>query len=861
MKKIALGMFLAILLFALPQTVSTSPGSEGAYVFLGWWGYDNYGFTGWHDPGTGTVGASGSGDGQFNMPRSAAVDSDGNVYVADTSNNRIQKFSSSGSFITKWGSYGSGDGQFRSPWGVCVDSDNNVYVADTSNHRIQKFDSNGGFFGWIGLDNEYNTGWHDPGTETYGLFGTGDGQFWLPYDVAVDSDGNIYVADTYSHRIQKFDSSGLFLGWWGYDNYGLTGWHNPESGTIGDDGSGDGQFKYPRGIVVDSDGNVYVADTSNHRIQKFDSFGDLLGWWGYDSLGLTGWHDPGTGTIGASGSGDGQFRSPWGVSVDSDGNVYVADMQNYRFQKFDSSGGLFGWWGYDNLGLTGWHLPGTGAYGNFNIEDGQFWLPYDVTVDLDDNVFVVDTFNRRIQKFDLVPPLEVTSPNGGEILLANTTHDITWETGVGNDYVKIEFSHNNGTDWEEVEASTENDGLYEGWTVPCNLSAECLIRITGLNDLIPDVSDDIFSIESSTPPVITLIGLPEIILECGIGTYEEPGATAEDGCGNDVPVVIKGDAVDTMSCDIYIITYDAIDLSGQAATQVTRTVIVRDTTPPNPDVDPLPTLEGECSVEITTAPTATDSCVGAIEGTTNGTLPITFTEKGPHTVTWIYDDGNGNTTEQIQTVNVIDVTPPVPDVDPLPILEGECSVEITTAPTATDNCVEGQIIGITEGTLPITFTEQGTHTVIWKYNDGNGNITEQTQTVKVEDVTPPTIHLSDSTCVDISKYKIANMLTVSASDNCASDVELVIDKVKILNKGGRRVWGRGIHRVVGNDIYVFPNGRDWSIVVTVTASDSNGNTTTDSISKPLQQCNRWSAKMARLIRLIYMLLWKWHRCW
>jgi hypothetical protein len=934
MKKIALSLFLAIFVFALPQTVSTSPGSEGSYVFELKWG------------------SSGSGDGLFNMPRSVAVDSSGNVYVADTSNHRIQKFDSVVGFIgwigrdnlgtTGWhnpgtgtrGVFGTGDGQFWSPWGVAVDLDNNVYVADTTNQRIQKFDSDGGFLGWIGLDNKGDTGWHPPGTGTYGMVGLGDGEFYNPYDVAVDLAGYIYVVDTYSHRIQKFDSDGGFLGWIGLDNFGFTGWHNPETGTRGVSGSGDGQFYQPRGVAVDSEGNVYVADASNHRIQKFDSFGVFLGWWGRDNGGNTGWHNPGSGTVGAYGTGDGQFRYPWGVGVDLDDDIYVADTQNQRFQKFDSSGALLGWWGMDNGYFTGWHPPGTGAYGILGTDDGEFWLPYDVAVDLDGNVYVVDSFNRRIQKFDFVPPLGVKSPNSGEIWLTNTIHDITWETGVGNDYVKIEFSDNNGTDWEEIVASTENDGLYEDWYVPCNLSAECLVRITGLDDLLSDVSDDVFSIESSTPPVITLIGLPEIVLECGIDTYEEPGADAEDGCSNDVPVVIKGDEVDTMTCGIYVITYDAIDLSGQAATQEIRTVIVRDTIPPDPDMDPLPTVSGECSVTVTTTPTATDNCAGVITGTTtdpisyskkgtytvlwtyddlNGNittqtqtvtvddktlpvpdladlpdvkgecsaaimtaptatdncagiitgtttkeLPIVFNEQGTHTVTWIYDDGNENTTTQTQTVIVEDITPPVPDAETLPTVEGECSAKITTAPTAKDNCA-GIITGTT--TDPLEYTKSGTYTVTWVYDDGNGNTATQTQTVKVEDITPPTIQLSDSTCVNINKWKIANMLTVSASDNCSSDVELALDKVKILNKHGRQVWGRGIYSVVGNDIYVFPNGRDWSIVVTVTASDSNGNTKTESLSKPLLQCNRWSAKMARLIRLLYILIWKWHRCW
>ena len=923
MKRVTLCGILILLVLTLPQFVSTAPGSGGAYVFKLKWG------------------SSGSGNGQFNMPRGAAIDSDGNVYVADTSNHRIQKFGSSGNHLATWGSYGYGDGQFRTPWGLAVDSDGNIYVADTSNNRIQKLDSSGVMLGWWGLDNSYVTGWHDPGSGKIGYSGTGDGELWLPYDVTVDSEGNVYVVDSFNHRIQKFDSDGGFLGWVGRDYLGCSGWHNTGTGTRGFLGSGDGQFNWPRGIAVDLDGNVYVADTNNQRIQKYDSFGVFLGWLGFGNDGNTGWHNPGPDTRGVSGTGDGQFRSPWGVDVDSNGNVFVADTSNQRYQKFDSDGVFLGWWGFDYSNFTGWHPPGTLEIGRVGTGDGQFYNPYDVAVDLDDNVFVVDTFMRRIQKFDLVPPLGVKSPNGEEILIANTAREITWEPGVGNDFVSIEFSVDNGTNWEDIVVSTENDGSYD-WTVPCNLSAECLMLISGLDDGFFDESDDVFSIESDTPPVITLNGLLEIVLECGIDLYEEPGATAEDGCGDDVHVDIGGDWVDTMTCDEYFITYDAIDASGQVADPKIRSVIVHDTTPPDPDVKPLLPVSGECSVEIsiiptatdicsgsitgtpsapiiptgqgtyictklgahtitwtyddgngnfatqtqtvtvedtvppdpdvkplpsilgecsatvTTAPTATDNCAGSILGTMSEELPLVFTEQGTHTVTWIYDDGNENITTQIQTITLEDKTPPVPDETTLPDLEGECSVTITTAPTATDNCA-GSITGTTTDSL--SYSKKGTYTVLWTYTDENENTTTQTQTVTVEDVTPPTIHLSDSTCVDVKKWVQANMLTVSATDNCSSDVEVIIDKVKILNRGGRRVWGRGVYKIIGNDIYIYPKGRDWSVRVTVTAADESGNTTTESISKPLLKCNRWSGKMARLIRLLYILMWKMHRCW
>jgi DNA-binding beta-propeller fold protein YncE len=206
-------------------------------------------------------------------PYRVAVDSEGNVYVADTGNFRIQKFDTDGNFLTQWGSYGTGKGYFRSPWGVAVDSVGYVYVADTGNNRIQKFDTDGNFL------------------IQWGRYGRGEGQFRSPYGVAVDSEGNVYAADTYNFRIQKFDTDGALLTQWRVD------------------GS-------PWGVAVDSAGNVYVTDVSHHHIQKFDTDGNFLTQWG------------------SNGWGEGQFCCPYGVAVDSVGCVYVADTYNYRIQKF-----------------------------------------------------------------------------------------------------------------------------------------------------------------------------------------------------------------------------------------------------------------------------------------------------------------------------------------------------------------------------------------------------------------------------------------------------------------------------------------------------------------------------------------------
>ena len=248
-------------------------------------------------------GSPGSGSGQFNQPHGVAVDSSGNVYVADFNNHRIQKFDSSGVDLTQWGGLGSGNGQFSGPVGVAVDSSGNVYVADTLNHRIQKFDSNGG----------YLTQW--------GGQGSGNGQFSGSVGVAVDRHDNVYVTDWGSHRIQKFDSNGRYLTQWGSN------------------GSGNGQFNQPHGVAVDSSGNVYVADKGYQRIQKFDSNGGYLTQWG------------------SNGSGNGQFKEPLGIAVDRSGNVYVAEQGNYRVQKFDSNGGYLTQWGSRGSGSGQFNNP------------------------------------------------------------------------------------------------------------------------------------------------------------------------------------------------------------------------------------------------------------------------------------------------------------------------------------------------------------------------------------------------------------------------------------------------------------------------------------------------------------------------
>ncbi len=273
-------------------------------------------------------GSSGVGAGQFSGPHGIEVDAEGNVYVADTGNHRVQKFTGGGAFLSQWGSLGSGAGQFNHPHGIAIGPQGNVYVAETGNNRVQKFTSEGLFL----------TMW--------GSFGDGDGQFRHTHGLAVDGDGNVFVADRNQNRIQKFTSDGVFITAWGRS------------------GAGDGEFTSANGVAVDSQANVFVSDGSP-RIQKFTNDGLFIASWG------------------SAGAGAGQFDLPRGLSTDEAGNVYVADRDNHRMQKFTGVGDFVAAWGSSGVGA------------------GQFNLPYAVRASGKELVYVADSGNNRVQKFRL----------------------------------------------------------------------------------------------------------------------------------------------------------------------------------------------------------------------------------------------------------------------------------------------------------------------------------------------------------------------------------------------------------------------------------------------------------------------------
>lgn len=393
--------------------------------------------------GNGTFGFSGDGgpasQASLNQPRNVAADSEGNLYIADTNNNRIRKVDTSGTITTIAGNgdaafYGDGgpatDAALFHPLGVCTDDHGNLFFADAINSRIRKVDAAGIITTVAGNGGRRFSGDGGPAT---------DAQLGIPNGVGTDDAGNLYIADTNNHRIRKVDTSGIITTIAGTGSRGRSGDGGPAINArldiplsvVVDDGgnvliaealairavntsgiisklagndsccfAGDGgvatdaSLRFPRGLSADGAGNLLIADEGNSRIREVDASGIITTVAGNGKFGFSGDLGPAI---------DAQLRSPRGVAADSAGNFFIADSRNHRIRKVDPTGIITTVAGNGSPGFSGDGGPATAASLN---------EPMNVATSPAGDLFIADSRNNRIRRVDSSGIITTFAGNG-----------------------------------------------------------------------------------------------------------------------------------------------------------------------------------------------------------------------------------------------------------------------------------------------------------------------------------------------------------------------------------------------------------------------------------------------------------------
>ncbi len=317
-----------------------------------------------------------SGDGgaatlaRLNAPSGVAVDSSGNIYVADFNNSRIRKVDSKGTISTFAGngiaSFG-GDGgaatsaMLNGPISVAVDGSGNLYIADQLNNAVRKVASNGTITTIAGTTVAGYNGDNIAATTA---------QLNLPSGVAVDGSGNVYIADFGNQRIRKVSSTGTIT------TIAGTG----VAGFAGDNGAATAaQMSAPIAVALDKSGNLVICDQGNNRIRQVTSSGTISTIAGSGVAGSTG--DNGSATAA-------QLANPSGVAVDGSGNVYISDTVNQRVRKV-SGGNIFNAAGIGTAGFLGDGSAATKAELNG---------PFGLAVDASGNLYIADSRNQVVRK-------------------------------------------------------------------------------------------------------------------------------------------------------------------------------------------------------------------------------------------------------------------------------------------------------------------------------------------------------------------------------------------------------------------------------------------------------------------------------
>ena len=323
---------------------------------------------------------------RLNLPSGVAVDSAGNLYIADSAVNVIREVRiADGSIVTVAGNGRpgfAGDGgpaasaQLWAPWGVATDPAGDVFIADYYNYRVRKIGTDGNISTLAGNGVSDYRGDGGPASSS---------QLAQPKAVAVDSSGNLYIADTFGNTVRKVTPDGTITTFAGTGLRGFSGDSGPATAA---------QLNRPRGLAVDSTGNVYISDTDNHRVREVTTDGNINTF-------------AGTGVAGFSGDGAGpasaELSSPSGLALDSSGNLYIADFGNNVVREVSSS---------IILTIAGAFNPGYFGDGNTGT-NALLNSPASVALDSAGNLYIADYYNHAIRKITLSTKLISTVAGKG----------------------------------------------------------------------------------------------------------------------------------------------------------------------------------------------------------------------------------------------------------------------------------------------------------------------------------------------------------------------------------------------------------------------------------------------------------------
>lgn len=334
---------------------------------------------------------------RISNPTSVVFDATGNVYIADYNNNRVRKIDALGVITTIAGTGlagFSGDGgpatsaQLNLPAGLAINAAGNLYIADHANQRIRKINTSGIITTIAGM----------------GMAGfSGDGGLAInakinyPNGVAVDVSGNIYISDRNNNKVRIINSLGIISTFAG----------NGLGGFSGDGGAAiSAQLSSPNNAVsFDAVGNVYIADLNNHRVRKVDTSGIISTFAGIGTSGFSG--DGGAAT-------SAELSSVFGVAIDAAGNLYIADFNNQRIRKVNTSGIIST---YAGTGIAGF-----GGDGGLAI-NAKLSSPAGVSVDAAGNVYIPDAANQRVREISLSTGIEQISDKIKISIYPNPTSD------------------------------------------------------------------------------------------------------------------------------------------------------------------------------------------------------------------------------------------------------------------------------------------------------------------------------------------------------------------------------------------------------------------------------------------------------